>query len=84
MFTFKELVFGPITIRHPGIELQSYRGLNSANGFFIRASASDDAPMILGMDVLGKFHSMISVRNGMLYFTLPNERVTAADVPPKP
>ena len=83
-FAFKELVFGPITIRHPQLELQSYRGLDIPQGSSISASASDDAPIIIGMDILGKFHSMISVQNGMLYFTLPNERLSAAGVTSKP
>jgi hypothetical protein len=82
IFTFKELVFGPITIRHPQIELQRYRPLATPNGIPRRSSASDDAPVIIGMDIIGKFHSMISVQNGMLYFTLPNERLSAAGSPP--
>jgi hypothetical protein len=76
-YAFKELVFGPITIKHPKLELQRYRTV--AGG-----SASDDAPVIIGMDIIGKFHSMISARNGMLYFTLPNERLSAPGSAPKP
>jgi hypothetical protein len=83
-FTFKQIVFGPITVRNPRLELQRYRPMFLPVGTTIRASASDDAPVIIGMDILGRFHSMLSPRNGMLYFTLPNERLSAPAGTAKP
>jgi hypothetical protein len=43
-----------------------------------------DAPVIIGMDIIGKFHGMLSTHNGILYFTLRNERLSAKDGSSKP
>ena len=80
-YTFKELAFGPVTLRHPKLELRSYRTLANVTSSHITETYSSDTPVVIGMDVLGKFHSMISFRHDMLYFTLPNERNPA---PAKP
>jgi len=76
-YTFKELVFGPITLRNPKMLLTRYKATAVDTGSHIRLTTSNDAPIILGMDVLGKFHSMISFGSGKIYFTLPNERKPA-------
>jgi len=73
-YAFKELVFGPITLRNPKILLTRYKATAVDTGSHIRLATSNDAPIILGMDVLGKFHSMISFGLGKIYFTLPGER----------
>jgi hypothetical protein len=80
IYTFKELVFGPVTLRHPKLELRRYRVLANVTSSHIAETYSSETPVVIGMDVLGKFHSMISFRHDMLYFTLPNERNPA---PPK-
>ena len=79
-YMFKELVFGPITLRNPKLELRRYRAL-ATHGSHIQETYSEEAPVSIGMDILGKFHSMISYRNDIMYFTLPNERNPD---PPKP
>ena len=77
VYAFKELIFGPITIRNPKLELRRYRALAAEIGSHIKGSVAEQAPVTIGMDVLGKFHSMISFGSGKLYFTLPNERKPA-------
>jgi len=81
---FKELVFGPITVRNPTLLLRRYRTISEYTGTHIRTTVNDEAPVTIGMDILGKFHSLISYRNNMIYFTLPNERTGAPASPPKP
>jgi len=83
-YAFKEMVFGPITLRNPKFRLVRYKATALATGSHIRRETSDDAPIILGMDVLGKFHSMISFGSGKIYFTLPGERKPAPAVIAKP
>lgn len=80
-FSFKELVFGPITLRNPKLDLIRYRTLAGGTGTHIKSELSTEAPVIIGMDILGKFHSMISYRSSKIYFTLPNER-KPAPIPP--
>lgn len=77
-YAFKEMVFGPITLRNPKMLLERYKATAVDTGHHIRESTSADAPVILGMDVLGKFHSMISFGSGKIYFTLPGERKPVA------
>jgi hypothetical protein len=76
-FSFKELVFGPITLRNPKLELIRYRALARATRSHIKNAVSTEAPVVIGMDILGKFHSMISYRNSKIFFTLPSERKPA-------
>jgi hypothetical protein len=83
LYTFKELIFGPITFRNPKVGLVRYKALALDTGSHIKEAASKDAPIIIGMDVLGKFHSMISFGSGKIYFTLPNERKPAQASAPK-
>jgi len=73
-FAFKELVFGPITLRNPKLELKRYRTVESFGGTHIKDTMATTAPVVIGMDILGKFHSMISYRNDKIYFTLLSER----------
>ena len=73
-YTFNELAFGPVTLRHPKLELMRYRALANTTSSHITQTYSSETPVVIGMDVLGKFHSMISYANDMMYFTLPNER----------
>jgi predicted aspartyl protease len=74
LYAFKELVFGPITLRNPKLELESNHAILAATGTHIRNSPVDETPIVIGMDILGKFHAMISRGTGKLYFTLPQER----------
>jgi hypothetical protein len=83
-YTFKELVFGPITLRNPKIELMRYKAVAVSTGTHLRDTLSDDDPMVIGMDVLGKFHTLISFGSGKIYFTLPNERKPVPAAAPKP
>jgi hypothetical protein len=84
-FSFKELIFGPITLRNPKLDLIRYRTLSGNTGSHIKRTLSTEAPVVIGMDVLGKFHSMISYRNSKIFFTLLNERkAVAAPVAAKP
>ena len=75
---FAPAKLGPITLRNPKMLLERYKATAVDTGHHIRESTSADAPIILGMDVLGKFHSMISFGSGKIYFTLPGERKPAA------
>jgi hypothetical protein len=83
VYTFKELVFGPITLRHPKLKLQRFKALAVSTGTHIQGSIANDMPIIIDMDILGKFHSMISFGSGKIYFTLPNERKPSQAAPPK-
>jgi hypothetical protein len=82
-YAFKELVFGPITLRNPKLELKRYRTVALSSGTHIKDTMATTAPVVIGMDILGKFHSMISYRNDKIYFTLPNERKPMSAAGPK-
>ncbi len=73
-YTFKSLAFGAITLRNPKIDLLRYRNEEISGATHIRQSVANVTPVHIGMDVLGKIHSLISVRTGKMYFTLANER----------
>jgi hypothetical protein len=83
-YIFKELAFGPVTIRNPKIEIIRFAALETQGATHIKTTFATDTPVSIGMDVLGKFHSMISLGNGKIYFTLPNERNQPAAVAAKP
>lgn len=77
-YVFKEFVFGPITVRNPKLDIVRYAAVDTHGASHIKTSMATDAPVVVGMDILGKFHSMISLGNGKIYFTLPNERTPPA------
>jgi hypothetical protein len=81
-YTFKEFVFGPITLRNPKLDLKRYSTLAGKGN--IKYTSSSDQPMVVGMDVLGKFHTMLSYGNSGMYFTLVNERSAPSAGPAKP
>ena len=83
-YAFKELGFGPVTLRNPKMFLVRYKATAFNTGSHIHGETSDEAPIVLGMDVLGKFHSMISFGSGKIYFTLPNERKPLPTTAAKP
>ena len=83
-YTFKELVFGPITLRNPRLELQNYDDIAVATGTHARRALARDTPLVIGMDILGRFHTIISRGNGKIYFTLPTERKPLQASVPKP
>jgi hypothetical protein len=83
-YTFKELVFGPVTLRNPKLELAFHRTATLATGTHIKETIASDTPVTIGMDVLGKFHTLISYTNRKIYFTLPKERKVAQAVASKP
>jgi hypothetical protein len=83
-YTFKQLIFGPITVRNPNLNIHRYATIDMRGATHIKTTMATDAPVVLGMDILGKFHSMISLGNHMMYFTLPNERSQPAAVAAKP
>jgi len=82
-YAFNELVFGPITIRHPNLKLTNFRTVQLQTGSRIKETVNGDTPVIIGMDILKKFHSVISYRSGKISFTLANEK-RADGVSPKP
>jgi hypothetical protein len=84
LYTFKELVFGPITLRNPRLELQNYDDIAVATGTHARRALARDTPLVIGMDILGRFHTIISRGNGKIYFTLPTERKPLQASVPKP
>jgi hypothetical protein len=83
-YTFKELAYGPVTLRNPKLDLQFYHATRAATGTHIRETLANDTPVTIGMDVLGKFHTLISYTNRKIYFTLPKERKVAQTVASKP
>ncbi len=84
IYSFKDLVFGPITLRNPKIQLIRYKAVAVETGSHLRETLSDENPMSIGMVVLGKFHTLISFGSGKIYFTLPNERKPVPAATPKP
>ncbi len=83
-FAFKELVFGQVTLRNPKIALKTYHAADFAIGSHIRETIASETPVVIGMDILSKFHTMISYDSAKLYFTLPKERKLVQNMPPKP
>jgi predicted aspartyl protease len=83
-YTFKELVFGPVTLRNPKLDLEFHRTATLGTGTHIRETIASDTPVAIGMDILGKFHTLISYTNRKIYFTLPKERKLAQTVASKP
>ncbi len=83
-YIFKELVFGPVTLRNPKLDLEFHRTATLGTGTHIRETIASDTPVAIGMDVLGKFHTLISYTNRKIYFTLPKERKVAQTVASKP
>ena len=81
---FQELVFGPITIRRPKLSLRRFRLADGMSEGLQKNSVTTDAPVLIGMDILGKFHSFISHSAGKIYFTLANERTAAPAVASRP
>jgi len=84
VYAFKELVFGPITIRNPRFAVHKYAAIGTSTGSHVVTNFAADAPVVIGVDILSKFHSMISLGNGTLYFTLPNERNPPTSAATKP
>jgi hypothetical protein len=83
-YVFKELVFGPITVKNPKLNIHRFANIDTRGASHIKTTLATDVPAAIGMDIIGKFHSMISLGNHMMYFTLPNERSQPAALAAKP
>jgi hypothetical protein len=64
--------------------LKTYPAADAAIGAHIRETIASETPVVIGMDILSKFHTMISYDSAKLYFTLPKERKLVQNMPPKP